>query len=541
MRDLTRRQFGFAAVGAAVAAAGLSACSADKPTDSELDAALAAYTGALARQDAAAAAEVTTSPGQARPMLEAALFGMSAEAVRSTVAEAVPFSDGTASVKLTTEWDLGRGNVWTVETSGSARKVSPGWRVTWDPQLIAPGLAAGGRITSTPVDVRVPKLLGGDRKELMTLLPVRDVVVTPRGLDVPATARRLSVALRSVAPGLTAQTLEASITGAGARPVRVASIRESDWPALTADPARIGGVSVIEGKRLVVADQRNTSPALAGVREVWEGHRAEHAGWEVTVLNPGVAARRIGFGNGTRAPDLTSTLRLDAQLAVAEAVVAVAQPAAMLVLDPATGAILAAGQNPRADELGQISIAGTMPIGDVLDPVVAAAGAVRGTDPRDALARGGIGVDYAVPGLLASGKQNGPVAPAAQRISVTSGDLRAGTLNMAVLAAALATGKAPTPYIVAGEKTTASGGEPGTLDPAVRDAGLRAMRAAVADGDASDLRPKDGMLALVGTSGPQGPGWFLGTYGGRALAVYCAEEKSGTAALAVVARYLKSL
>ena len=57
-------------------------------------------------------------------------------------------------------------------------------------------------------------------------------------------------------------------------------------------------------------------------------------------------------------------------------------------------------------------------------------------------------------------------------------------------------------------------------------------------GDASDLTNASGMQALVGTNGPQGPGWFVGISGSKVFVVYCEGERSGTAALAVAQRFL---
>ena len=68
---------------------------------------------------------------------------------------------------------------------------------------------------------------------------------------------------------------------------------------------------------------------------------------------------------------------------------------------------------------------------------------------------------------------------------------------------------------------------------------LDAMVATVRTGEASDLTNAKGLRALVGTNGPDGPGWFLGIIDKKVIVVYCEGERSGTAALQAAQKYLK--
>ena len=65
------------------------------------------------------------------------------------------------------------------------------------------------------------------------------------------------------------------------------------------------------------------------------------------------------------------------------------------------------------------------------------------------------------------------------------------------------------------------------------------MRTTARTGDASDLTGAGALYALVGTNGPQGPGWFVGVTGDKVLVIYCEGEKSGTAALQVAQKYFR--
>ncbi len=81
-------------------------------------------------------------------------------------------------------------------------------------------------------------------------------------------------------------------------------------------------------------------------------------------------------------------------------------------------------------------------------------------------------------------------------------------------------------------------GQLGAFDGELARPVLDAMVATVRTGDASDLRNAKGLRALVGTNGPNGPGWFLGIIDKKVVVVYCEGEHSGTAALQAAQKYL---
>ena len=110
---------------------------------------------------------------------------------------------------------------------------------------------------------------------------------------------------------------------------------------------------------------------------------------------------------------------------------------------------------------------------------------------------------------------------------------------MGALGVAVARMSSVAPTFVRGVATTVTGGDLGPVDAKVASAIAAAMRKTATSGDASDLTGAPGMRALVGTNGPQGPGWFVGIDGGKVLVVHCAGERSGTAALQVVQKYLR--
>ena len=69
---------------------------------------------------------------------------MKADDIDVKVDRPVQFSDGTASFSLKTTWKWQGKRAFTTETTGAARHLSSGWRVTWAPDLIYTGMPRGG-------------------------------------------------------------------------------------------------------------------------------------------------------------------------------------------------------------------------------------------------------------------------------------------------------------------------------------------------------------------------------------------------------------
>ena len=101
------------------------------------------------------------------------------------------------------------------------------------------------------------------------------------------------------------------------------------------------------------------------------------------------------------------------------------------------------------------------------------------------------------------------------------------------------TGSSVAPTVIKGAATKVDGGALGAIDKSVSSPILSAMTATAKTGDASDLTQAPGLKALVGTNGPQGPGWFVGIQGGKVIVIYTEGEKSGTAALQVAQKYFR--
>jgi hypothetical protein len=308
--------------------------------------------------------------------------------------------------------------------------------------------------------------------------------------------------------------------------------------ALAGDPKTVPGVSIRKVPELVLIDRRLDSPVLDGVHDYWQAIRDATSGWAVQKVLPGQAPVQLAGEQGPAGPNVSTSIDPTTQLDALDAVVEVAQPASILVLDAKTGAIRASTRNDLATEHG-ITIGRQYPAGSTLAPAAKVINEIAGPDDSKAaalLARLGLDVGFTIPGVRPEGGGQG--AADTQPVTFRSEDMTVSALNMATLGVAIARGSSIAPSIISGQPGRVSGGELGTVDPKVLSALSRAMRETAANGDASDLTNASGMRALVGTNGPQGPGWFVGISGSRVFVVYCEGERSGTAALAVAQRFL---
>lgn len=552
MSSVASRSFalGTAAVFTIVSAFALQACGTAERADATAESVVKAFAAAMDKQNAESAAALTTSPADATELLGGSFAAMKAEQVVVTPTHPALYSNGSATFSMKTKWTLGPGKEWVSDAQGSARKLTVGWRVQWDPQLLAPGLTQDGvlraiKTYATPV----PMVRDAAGKPLMNLETINDIVVNPDQVKDPGVVgQQLAAIVGPVAPLATPQSITQSITGSGGRPTTVVAVRDSDYAGLDGDPTRVPGTTIQKHQQLVLIDRQLTSPLLDGVTDYWNALADATSGWAVEVVNPGRQPVRMSGAQGPAAGDVRTTFDSAMQAKVKRAVVEVAQPATMLAMNADSGALLAAAQN-NAAAAQNIGLTDPLTTGRTLDPVLAAVRQTGGgeTAKENALMdQLGLGLSFTIPGVRASAVgprsadtfsrgalQVNPVSnTGAQADSTTS-------INMATMAASVARGSTVTPFVIRGLQTKVSGA-PGAIDPAVLNAVRSAMVATVKTGDASDLTRSAGLSGLVGTNGPQGPGWFVGVRNGVALAIYCAGDKSGTAALQVMQQFLSA-
>ncbi|MFT4126928.1 MAG: NTF2-like N-terminal transpeptidase domain-containing protein [Gordonia sp. (in: high G+C Gram-positive bacteria)] len=508
--------------------------------DTGSTAVMQAFAKDWARQDAAAAAAHTTAPGQAEESLTASLRAMGAQRIDVSVERPVEYTDGSASFSLRTTWNWSDDRSYTSETSGTARHLSTGWRVAWEPTLINSDLPSGGKLRLVRTDARpAPKVLSRSGKTFMYLQPVSEVVLDPtRSGDTGAAARSLAKVLAPIAPLVTADVINQKIAATPGRPITAVTLRDSDMAVLTRRPESVRGVTVQKSSMLVLADRRLGSPLEAGLTNYWQAIRDATAGWQVQLVGPGIATpRRLAGEQGPPGPNVATTVDQGVQLTLGDAAVMVAQPATILVLDAATGGIEGMAQNDAAAARG-INIDTPYLVGSTLDPVLEAAD--RTGSRGVALDRLGLGVGFTIPGASAPA----PGQPGVATIDYERSGLKMSMSNMAAFGVAMARSmlgspSSVAPFIINGATTRVEHGELGDLDPAVARSVAAAMTTTARTGDASDLTNAQGLKALVGTNGPQGPGWFVGVQDGKVIVIYTEGATSGTAALQVAQKYFR--
>jgi len=551
MSSLASRWFaiGTAAAFTVVSAFSLQACGSPDRVDTTAKGAIDAFVAAMGKQNAQSAAALTTSPSDATELLGGSFAAMHAKEVTVTPSAPALYSDGSATFSMKTTWTFGPGRQWTNESQGSARKLTVGWRVQWDPQLLAAGLTQDGVLREVKTYAApVPMVRDTAGKPLMNLETINDIVVNPDQIKDPAAiGQQLARVVAPVAPLATAQSITQKITGSGDQPVTVVSVRDSDFGGLNSDPTRVPGTTIQKHQQLVLINRELQSPLLDGVTDYWNALADATSGWAVEVANPGQQPMRMSGAQGPAAPDVRTTFDPAAQAKVKRAVVQVAQPAAMLAMNANSGALLAAAQNDAA-AAQNIGLTDDFTPGHALDPVVSAVRqAADGDINREnaIMDQLGLGLSFSVPGVRPASvapANSDTFSTAALHVNPVSNTASAATsvsaINMAAMAASVAHGATVIPYVINGLATKVDGGAPGAIDAGVLTAIRSAMAAVVKNGDASDLTRDAGLTALVGTNGPQGPGWFVGVRNGVALAIYCAGAKSGTAALQVMQQYL---
>lgn len=527
------------AVLALVCALGVASCGVfSKPVDTGASGMLKDFATAMENQKATDAAALTSSPGQAQESLAASFEGMAASKVDVEVNQAEEYTDGTATFRLKTTWSLGKDRELKTETSGSARQLSLGWRIQWHPELLADNLPAGGNLRNVRTDAQ-PAPVVQDRfgKNMLTLQTINEVILDPAAAkNVNSAANALATMIEPLAPLVTRAVIRDQVAAAENKPVTVVSVRQSDMVALTGDPASIPGVSIKKVPQLVLLDRRIESPIFDGVHDFWQAVRDATSGWSAQMVAPGTRPVQLAGEQGPPGSNVRTTLDPTTQLDALDAVVEVAQPASVLVLDAETGEVRGSMRNDLA-AAHDITVGKEYPAGSTLEPVAKVVNELAGPDDARAsqlLARLGLDVYFTIPGVRPlSSHGNTSSRPIAFRPE----DMKVSALNMGALGLAIARTHSIAPSIIAGQPGRVEGGELGAVDDKVLAQVDGAMKSTAGTGDASDLTSAPGLRALVGTNGPHGPGWFVGIQGGQVIVVYTEGDRSGSAALAVAQRF----
>lgn len=477
------------------------------------------FVAALNDHDVQAAAALTTYPNAAAASLTQMFDGLSADGASTSdfeLAQFIDLSEDSGFFTLDQGWNFGEGKDWSYQTRGSVKKLSVGWRVAWEPDVLAPDLPPGGHVRYVRTDAAPPLVFDSAQNVLMNERTINAILLDPAQMPDPAaSAQQLADVIDVVAPLITADSLLSDLAASPGSSILAVNLRDDDFAVLEDDLRAIPGVVVAQTPKLIAGDRRITSPLLDSLRNAWQQNRDATAGWAVDILGPdGSTTRQAGF-QGPAGPDLHATLDPRIQLAAEEAVVSVGTAATIVAMQPSTGAIVAAAQNSYANEQGQIAFSGMYPAGSASELL-----GVDGVEPS-AL---GLGVNYSMPGLDAFTGQIPSDNTAIDRIRTVGNETSEITVTpfgLAQMGAAIARGGAPLPSIVAGQSAVADR-ESAAIPAAALELLREKLRTSAHD---EGLDAYDGLIGFAGNSGDDR--WFVANRGDLAFAVYI-EDADGT-------------
>jgi cell division protein FtsI/penicillin-binding protein 2 len=430
--------------------------------------------------------------------------------------------------------------------------------------------------------------------ELLTKQVVTLVNVSP-GADVNAVAALLN----PIDAGITAESLQTQLSAANGQPVTAVTLRADDLAPIEEALSAMSNVTLAPQTRLLTSDKALTSPTLSGLSDLWQRATDDATGWAVSAKTA-TGSQRVGGQDPKPVADIASTLDIGMLRAAKNALAELPNPAAMVVIQPSTGDVLAIGQNPAADAQGPIALTGLYPPGSTFKTVTVSAAlqagqvtpdsivACPGTEniegrqipnddnfdlgqvalhtafarscnttmgrlavnlPPDGLTKAaaqlGLGIDYTAPGMTTvTGKV--PIADtSALRVEegIGQGQVTASPFGMALVAATLAHGSVPTPTIVAGQPGKPDRA-PDPLPASVHDQVKSMMRETITSGTATQLQDIPGMLGKTGTAeyidNTHAHGWFVGIDGDLALAVFVSDAGSSGPAVDAAGRFLRA-
>ncbi|MBO0681117.1 penicillin-binding protein [Mycolicibacterium sp. S2-37] len=568
----------------------LAGCSSAGPEDP-----FRAFAEALTNRDAKSAAAQTDDPAAAEPVITAMFDGMGSKS--SVRVEAAAVEGEETGSTLSYQWTLAPGREFGYTATGTAVESGDAWRLAWSPTLLHPDLQPGMAFQySEDSELQTP-VLDRTGQPLMTWQTV-GVVTLQRAQR--ASAALLAPLLAPFEPGITAESIAAQFDGNDDAAVTVIRLREADFTPVADQLRAIPGVTVSEQGALLTTDRALSSPALAGLPDLWHQRITAAAGWSVYLVDrQGAPAQRLAETPPAPTDPVATTLDLRLQLLAQSAVATEPRPAVLVAISPSDGGIIAAAQNAAADAQGAIAFSGLYPPGSTFKTITTAAALEAGiaepdtpvacpgrltienrTIPNDddfdlgtvplstAFARScntsmaaladrlppdalpttarqfGIGADYVIPGLTTVTGRVPAADTAALKVEngIGQGTVTTSPFGLAVAEASLANGATITPTLVAGEKTE-SDTPSAQLPRDVVDALRAMMRATVTDGTASALADISDLGGKTGTAefgdNTHSHGWFAGIAGNIAFATLVVGGDSSAPAISVSGNFLR--
>ena len=396
------------------------ACSDEPPPDAAAvpDQQIAAFISSWQQLNPDEAADLTSDPAAAALMMSEVTTNLDPDSLTITAGAVSMTGANAATTTATFAWELPDAGEWSYPATWNWQRSSPSadWVLDWSPTVIHPKLGERQTLATRTTDAQEGVMVDRNNNQIVEPVRVYSVVLLPGQVpDVAATAAQLVPILSPLDATITADGIVAGAAAAvaaatapteateGAPP---ASAAPSPAPSTTAsappvDPTTIGYtvINLREPDYLKVkpqldavagmsfpSEERNLPPTrdfarsvLAQVTPVAAEKMAGVDGWTVIIVDttggaletledhPAVAGQRV-------------TLTLDSHIQqIAEASISeVPQPAALVVIQPSSGEILAVAQNAPANAQGTPALTGQYPPGSTFKVVTATAGLDRG-------------------------------------------------------------------------------------------------------------------------------------------------------------------
>ena len=344
-----------------------------------------AFAEALQRKDANAAAADTSDPAAAGPVITSMFDGMGKNAsVAVDVSETTEPDDSSgqrATAKLAYTWTLGPGRTLRYDATATAEKSGDDWHIQWSPTALHPKLRPGVTFQYSDDKNFLTPVVDRDGQPLLTW---QTIGVVNLARDHRDSAPVLAPLLQQFDPSITADSINDQFSGTQDDVVTVIKLREADLAVVGDQVAQIPGVAVAEQGALLTANRDLSSPAMDGLKDIWQKTVDAAAGWSVTLVDAG--GRPTDELTSTPPSDvkpIRTTLDTRLQLLAQQAVATEARPAVLVAISPSTGGILAAAQNPAANAQGPIAFSGIYPPGSTFKTITTAAALQAGLATPD--------------------------------------------------------------------------------------------------------------------------------------------------------------
>lgn len=345
------------------------------------------FLGALAENDAEAAAEYTDNPSKAEPDLQDALEGLDPNGLESQVIGSDGGGEDRSRIDVEMDWFLPGEREWSYETQVTMLRLDSGWKVRWAPSALHPRLGSNQFPSVSVVPSSRTSVVGSDGGALLVPGEVYRVVVDRDSVDsVSHTVRQVADAVndgfREVAgeeePRIDGQrAADAASGGAGSYSVIV--LEQSTPPVILDELRSIPGVSVNDEAAMVRTDPSLAPDLMSRIEQVTGDASGGVDGWQVNAVTAdGATVSTLYREDPKTEPAIRASVDTRIQRAAQNAVNTRPEEEAMIVaIRPSTGEILAVAQTAEADRRGDLALSGQFPPGSTFKVVTSAAGIDR--------------------------------------------------------------------------------------------------------------------------------------------------------------------